>query len=159
VPRIEYLADHLHLAPLLATWHYHQWRTLLPEWSLDAALAELQSHTEKGGVPTTFVALDEGRPVGSVSLVADDLMGWEHLTPWLASLYVVPERRGQGLGKLLTKRVVDEARALSLPAVYLYTAGQEAFYEALGWSPHARTRHYGAAVVIMRRGTADELKE
>jgi predicted N-acetyltransferase YhbS len=154
--RVEYLADHPELAPVLAGWHYAEWKDLLPEWTLETALADLQGHTGRRQVPTTLVALDQGLPVGSASLLAADLDGWDHLAPWVASVYVVPARRGQGVGRLLVARAVAEAHALGVPAVYLFTAGQEAYYTRLGWSPFARTRHHGRAVVIMRRPTGAE---
>jgi predicted N-acetyltransferase YhbS len=150
---IDYLADHLELAPVLAAWHHQEWGRLMPEWSHEQALAELQSHTGRCQVPTTFVALEDGRLVGSVSLLEDDLDGWEDLTPWLASLYVIPERRGQGLGTRLVKRVIEEAAALCVPTLYLFTAGQQAFYERLGWSLLERARHHDSEVVILRRAT------
>src|SRR5947209_3299252 len=109
--RIDYLADHLELAPLLASWHYEEWSALLPEWSLEQALADLQTHTGRCQIPTTFVALEGGRPVGSASLLATDLDGWQHLSPWLASVFVLAEFRGQGFGRQLVERVVEEARA------------------------------------------------
>jgi predicted N-acetyltransferase YhbS len=152
--RIDYLADHLEMAPLLAAWHYQEWRALLPEWSLAQALAELQSHTGRCRVPTTLVAVEDGLPLGSASLIEADLDGWEHLTPWLASVYVIPERRGRGLGKLLVARVIEEARALAVPTVYLFTAGQQGYYEQLGWAPLQRARHHRAEVVIMHHQTA-----
>ena len=150
---LAYLADHLDLAPLLAAWHHREWADLLPGWSLAQAEAELHSHVNRRSVPTTFVALDGGRPVGSISLLASDLDGWEHLTPWVASVYVVPARRGQGLGRRLVARAVEEARALGVPAVYLWTAGQEGYYARLGWSPLCRAAPHGRDVVIMRRPT------
>jgi predicted N-acetyltransferase YhbS len=150
---IAYLADHLDLAPLLAAWHHREWADLLPGWSLAQAEAELRSHVHRRSVPTTFVVLDGGRPVGSTSLLTEDLDGWEHLTPWVASVYVIPERRGQGLGGRLVARAVEEARALGVPAVYLWTAGQDGYYARLDWSPLDRAAHHGREVVIMRRLT------
>jgi predicted N-acetyltransferase YhbS len=154
--RIDYLADHPHLAPLLAAWHHREWADLLPGWSLEEAEDELRSHTVRRRVPTTFVALEDDRPVGSASLLQEDLDGWEHLSPWVASVYVVPAWRGRGVGSRLVARAVEEARALGVPTVYLFTAGQEAFYARLGWEPLARTEHAGREVVVMRRATRNE---
>jgi predicted N-acetyltransferase YhbS len=151
--RIAYLADHLEAAPLLAGWHHDEWQALLPGWTLEQAVAELQGHTGRRQVPTTFIAVEAGQVIGSASLLAADLDGWEHLMPWVASVFVLPAYRGAGLGSRLVARAVAEARALGLPTVYLFTAGQEAFYARLGWAPLARTRHHAQGVVIMQRAT------
>jgi predicted N-acetyltransferase YhbS len=151
--RIDYLADHPEAAPLLAAWHHREWAELLPEWSLAQALAELQSHTGRRQIPTTLVAVEGGRVVGSASLLAEDLDGWGHLSPWVASVFVVPECRGRGLGRRLVGRAVGEARVLGVPAVYLFTAGQAGYYRLLGWEPWQAAEHHGRAVLIMRRLT------
>jgi predicted N-acetyltransferase YhbS len=151
--RIAYLADHPGAAPLLAAWHHDEWQALLPGWTREQALAELRSHTGRRQVPTTLVAVAGDRVVGSASLLVADLDGWEHLSPWVASVYVLPEYRGAGVGRRLVARAVEEARALGVAEVYLFTAGQEAYYARLGWSPLARTRHHGNDVVIMRLPT------
>jgi len=151
--RIDYLADHPDLAPLLAEWHYREWAELLPEWSLTQAVADLKSHTGRRQVPTTLVALEDGQAVGSASLLETDLDGWDHLTPWVASVFVVPQRRGRGVGRQLLGRAVEEAAALRIAVVYLFTAGQEAYYQRLGWESWRRTEHHGREVVIMRRTT------
>jgi predicted N-acetyltransferase YhbS len=148
--RIDYLADHLEMAPLLAAWHHQEWAALLPDWSFAQALADLQSHTGRRQIPTTLVAVEDGRPVGSASLLAADLDGWDHLSPWLASVFVVPEHRGRGLGRQLVSRVVEEARELGVAVVYLFTAGQAGYYQRLGWEPWQVTEHHGREVVIMR---------
>jgi len=151
--QIQYLADHLEFAPVLANWHYAEWASLLPEWSHAEALADLQSHTQRRRIPTTLVALAEGRLLGSVSLLTKDLDGWEHLTPWLASFYVIPDRRGEGIGTRLIRRAIEEACELGVPTLHLFTAGQEAFYLRLGWRRLAITSHAGQDVVIMDRST------
>ncbi len=61
-------------------------------------------------MPTTFVALKDGKPAGSASLVNLDLSSRQELSPWLAAVYVSPEHRNQGIGAALVNRVVDEAR-------------------------------------------------
>jgi predicted N-acetyltransferase YhbS len=151
--RIDYLADHPAAAPLLADWHHREWADLLPGWSLAQALAELRTHMGRRQIPTTLVAIEGDRVIGSASLVVADLDGWEQLTPWLASLYVLPERRGRGVGRRLVARVVDEAAALGVPTVYLWTAGQQAYYARMGWRVAAAVVCSGRAVAIMRRDT------
>ena len=85
--RIDYLSEHPELAPTLAAWHHAEWACLLPGWTLPSALADLQTHIGRRQIPTTFVALAAGQPVGSASLLERDLDGWEPLRPgWRASL-------------------------------------------------------------------------
>jgi predicted N-acetyltransferase YhbS len=152
--QLDYLADHQEMSARLASWHYQEWQALLPDWSFAQALAELQTHTGRRQIPTTFVAIEDGRPVGSASLIEADLPGWDHLTPWLASLFVTPGFRGRGLGRELVRRVVEEAKALGVPVVYLFTAGQAGYYQRLGWQPYQRAEHRGREVLIMQRRTS-----
>jgi predicted N-acetyltransferase YhbS len=86
-------------------------------------------------------------------LLEADLDGWDHLSPWVASVFVTPEFRGRGLGRELVSRVVEEAKALGVTAVYLFTAGQAGYYQKLGWEPWQLAEHHGRDVLIMRRQT------
>src|SRR4051812_39907152 len=149
--RIEYLADHMQHAPQLAAWHHQEWGGLLPNLTLDEALAGLQCHTSRCLIPTTLIALEANRLIGSTSLLQSDLEGWEHLWPWVASVYVVPDRRGNGVGRQLITRAVDEARRLGVAQVYLFTATKEQYYAKLGWSRLAGTTLRECPIVIMQR--------
>jgi GNAT superfamily N-acetyltransferase len=140
-----YLCDHMRLAPELARLHYAEWGPLLPDWSEAEALAELRTHRSRQAVPTTIVMLESfaaGRRshgtdadslVGSVSLLQNDDDRIRDYSPWLASLIVLPQYRGRGFGIALVERCVQEARALGISRLHLYTAGQQAFYRRLGW--------------------------
>jgi predicted N-acetyltransferase YhbS len=148
---IDYLADHMEFAPVLAAGHHAEWSAHYADWPLAQALAELQSHTSRRQIPTTLVAIEDDRLLGSVSLLGADLDGWDHLTPWLASLFVIPERRGQSLGRQLVARAVEEAASLGVPTLYLWTAGQRTYYERLQWEPIATVPHMPVEIAIMRR--------
>jgi predicted N-acetyltransferase YhbS len=154
---IDYLADHMHWAPLLARWHHREWGGLLPDWTAEHALAELQSHSGRTGIPTTLIACDGDELLGSVSLVPEDAPGLADATPWLASLYVAPVHRGRGIGSALVRRAVAEAARLGVARLHLYTPHHEDFYRALGWQPMARLHLGGCAVsVLWIAPTADQ---
>jgi predicted N-acetyltransferase YhbS len=155
---IDYLANHLEMAEQLAGWHVGEWAELLPGWTVLEAENELRSHTRCRAIPTTLVAIEEGKPIGSASLLTSDLDGWDLLSPWLASVFVIPECRGRGLGGQLVGRVVEEARALGVRHLHLWTAGQQAYYERLGWTAFQEAKCHGRAVVIMRRALEPLLK-
>jgi predicted N-acetyltransferase YhbS len=149
--RIEYLADHPEAVPLLADWHHAQWKDLLSGWTHEQAEADLRGHTGGRQVPTTMVALARDRVIGSASLLVADLDGWEQLSPWVASVYVLPEWRGKGIGRQLVTRAVEEGTALGFTSLYLWTAGQRTFYERLGWEDLATAPLGLVTVAVMRR--------
>ncbi|MEZ5216406.1 MAG: GNAT family N-acetyltransferase [Ilumatobacteraceae bacterium] len=149
------LCDHPEVGPLLARWHAAEWSHLYDEWDEDAARTEFASMSQPGRVPTTYVAFegrrrDLGAVLGSISIVeTDDLAGFEHLTPWLASLYIREDRRGSGVGSLLVAHLVEQARRMSLTRLHLFTAGQEAYYAAKGWEVLARVSVHDEPAAVM----------
>ncbi len=138
----------------LASWHHAEWASLYADWSEADALAELQAHAAGDGVlPSTLVALaDDDTLLGSVSLVGEDspeLVAFPG--PWLASLYVVPEARGRGLGEALVRALVARAAAAGFPRLRLFTPRHRAFYERLGWSFEANACVGGDTVDVLSR--------
>ena len=147
--RIEYLCDHNHWAETLAAWHYREWQALLPEWSEADALAELCTHVHRCHLPTTLLALNDGQLLGSVSLLIEDHPQLGYLSPWLASLYVIPAQRQKGVGSALVKALIAEARMLEIDTLHLYTEDGQSFYERLGWKSLDRARINARVVTIM----------
>jgi N-acetylglutamate synthase-like GNAT family acetyltransferase len=136
--------------PTLAAWHFAQWGELNPANDVAARIARFQTHLQKQTIPTTFVGCDEGILCGSASLVAQDLDIRPQLSPWLASVYVDPNQRSRGIGRQLVERVMQEARALRVPNLYLFTLDREAFYASLGWEAIERTTYREKPIIIMR---------
>ncbi|MCZ8115331.1 GNAT family N-acetyltransferase [Silanimonas sp.] len=138
--------------PALAAWHHAEWASLYTDWSEADALAELHAHAAgDGALPTTLVALaDDGALLGSVSLVGEDspeLVAFPG--PWLASLYVVPQARGLGLGEALVRALVARAAAAGVRHLRLFTPHHRAFYERLGWRVEASARVGGETVDVL----------
>jgi predicted N-acetyltransferase YhbS len=146
--RLDYLADHPDLVPILAEWHHRQWSYLAHSATLGQRTARLRQHG-RGALPTSFVALLDGAPVGSAALVANDMTDQESLSPWLANVYVVPEARRHGIGATLVRRAAQEALALGYHDLYLYTEDQTHFYAELGWQVIDRRRYRGYLMSVM----------
>ncbi|MBK8006160.1 MAG: GNAT family N-acetyltransferase [Gemmatimonadetes bacterium] len=76
------------------------------------------------------------------------------LSPWLASVFVRPDRRGKGLGQALARRVLLEAAALGHARVYLFTTDQAGWYARMGWQVEQACASGGHPGVIMATDTA-----
>ncbi|SHF70722.1 Acetyltransferase (GNAT) family protein [Modicisalibacter ilicicola DSM 19980] len=144
------LADSPHLSRV-ARWQHEQWGRLYPETSFRAWQEELRGICGTRGVPSVFLALEEGRPVGTASLVEDDMEVRRELTPWLASVFVLPEWRGKGVASHLVRRVEHEARQAGIERLYLFTPDRQALYRRLGWETHEALVYRGEEVTIMTR--------
>ena len=152
VTRIEYLADHLSVIPLLAEWQHREWSHFRPNDTVADRAQRLHASARREGHPLTLVALADGELLGSASLVPCDMEIRQDLTPWLADVYVSPVHRRHGTGAALVRRVVQEAARLSAPSLYLFTTSKEneRFYVNLGWSVRERVDYLGKLRVIMQ---------
>src|SRR5262245_42976906 len=99
---------------------------------------------------TAFIALIGERLAGICLLVLHELEpAHDDLSPWLASLYVDPEFRGQGVARRLVSAIEDHARRQGVARLYLYTGDAEDFYRKCGWAVVERfaTGHFALALM------------
>jgi len=143
-------ADNPNVA-LVAGWTYETWGHLYPGLTLEQAIERTKANCGQVGVPSIFVAMQGDTPVGTASLIADDMSIRRELTPWLASVFVVPEWRGQGIASVLVKRVEAEAIENGIRHFYLYTPDQQALYRSLGWKDVESLEYRGETVTLMSR--------
>ena len=147
--KIAHLAACPEVIPTLAAWVDDEWGAVLRGVTLADLAARFEASCVPGEIPETFVAREQGRPIGMASLVAEDMSTRPDLTPWLASVYVIPEARRRGVGSALVRRAMDAMTGLGIDRLYLFTPDQVPFYRRLGWAPLARTRYRGEDVQIM----------
>ncbi|HDZ48440.1 hypothetical protein LCGC14_0035880 [marine sediment metagenome] len=138
-------------AETVAGWTFESWGHLHPGLTLAQAIARLKAECGQGGVPSIFVAMQGTIPVGTASLIADDMSIRPELTPWLASVFVVPEWRGQGIASSLVQQVEEEALENGIQHFYLYTPDQQALYRRLGWQDVELVEYRGEQVTVMAR--------
>ena len=145
---IAYLADNAELMPLLAQWHHAEW-PLDSAPSIEDRIELIRNRLGRREMPTTLVAVRDASPLGFVSLVSNNMDSHPELSPWLASLYVLPPLRRQGIGTALVKAILGEAQALQVRHLYLFTPSQNAFYERLGWHAIFHENDHGESVTVM----------
>ncbi|MDQ3929909.1 MAG: GNAT family N-acetyltransferase [Chloroflexota bacterium] len=151
--RIENIADHLNLVDTIARWHWDEWGHADPEGSLQSWAQGLRERTSRDSVPTTYVALEGEELLGSATLVDNDMSTRPDLWPWVAGVFVKPERRGQGIGSALMRYVVRKAAEMGIKRLYLHTGAARAFYEKLGWRYLGSEYYEGQTVSIMEIDT------
>jgi GNAT superfamily N-acetyltransferase len=148
--KIKHLAEHPDAIPTLAAWVYDQWgHWMSPNTTPETLRREFSRRTVPGQIPETFVAVEDGEPLGTASLVAHDLAERMDLSPWLAAVYVAPEFRNRGVGSALVQAVMDEALALGVEELYLFTPDKMSFYGCLGWKVLELREHHGTDVTVM----------
>src|SRR5205823_1620404 len=125
--QIGYLADHQDFIPELAQWHHCEWAYLRPGDSVEARITRLRGYCGYRQIPTVVVAHTDGTLLGSAMLVTHDMDTRKEWSPWLAGVFVAPDQRRQGIGAAMVRRVIEEAAALGVQRLYLYTPSTEQF--------------------------------
>jgi len=143
------IADHQDLIPLLGRWYWEEWGPFQPEQPLESWIAKLAPRVLRDEIPTIYVALAGEQPVGTSSLIAQDMSTHPEFFPWLAGVYVVPEYRRQGIGRALVHRVVTTAAGLGVPRLYLFTDSKQGWYARQGWTAIGHEFYLGREVTIM----------
>jgi predicted N-acetyltransferase YhbS len=128
-----------------------KWQYLYEDWNEAVAMREFKSQRADGTLPLSLVAVEKGELLGMVSLVYDDLPGYSHLNPWLASLLVLPEHRGKGTGSCLVREVERLLAHNSVPVAYLFSESASPFFEKLGWDAIEQATCNQHRVVILKK--------
>jgi N-acetylglutamate synthase-like GNAT family acetyltransferase len=75
----------------------------------------------------------------------------------MAAVYVIPERRGMGIGSALVRAAMEEAKHISLDRLYLLTPDRSSFYARLGWNVLDKVEYRGENVTIMVYEVDDQI--
>lgn len=130
---IDYLSRHPQYTETVAHLIYSAFVVNTPR---TAKLDKITDNLRKAGEtesPITFVAIENGQCVGTVSIFSNDLKTQSALSPWLAAVIVCPEFRNQGIASSLIKHACSVAKSLGFGVIYLRTEHAAQYYERLGW--------------------------
>jgi GNAT superfamily N-acetyltransferase len=142
------LRDKPELLETLARWHQGEWSQLNPGETLEQRIIRMQPFLNGKLIPNTYVAFDDVL-YGSAAIVESDMDSRPDLSPWLASVFVIPDYRNQGIGSALVRHVMQQAQQDNIEKLYLYTADRKAFYYKLGWRRIDEENYHGHEVSIM----------
>jgi GNAT superfamily N-acetyltransferase len=147
------IAERPDLVPVVADWIFQIFGRDENETFADI-MQEVANSVSPCGPPQVFILLAGGKPAGTASLVAHDLGERPDLTPWLASVYVVPEARRRGFAAKLVAAVEDAALAASISTLFLYTNTAQSVYQRAGWQRIDTFEKNGRPTALMRRELA-----
>ena len=150
--QVDYLVDHDEFIPTVARWHHDEWAYLRPGDSVEVRITRLQECCGNRAIPTVVIAFTGSTLLGSAMLIPHDMDTRMELSPWLAGVFVAPNHRGRGVGAAMVRRVIDDATALGVRRLHLYTPSAQHFYSGLGWSLTERTRYRGMDVAAISYG-------
>jgi N-acetylglutamate synthase-like GNAT family acetyltransferase len=133
----------------LASWHQQEWSSFNPGESIEERILRMQPYLNEEFIPSTFIAKDNSLS-GSAAIVSHDMETRPQLSPWLASVYVAPEKRGQGIGTKLVLHVMELTKREGIKTLYLFTPDRQDFYLNLGWSIKNVEQYQNREVTIMQ---------
>src|SRR5690348_12974380 len=97
--KIEPLTKHPYLIPEIAKLKFKEFGYLIPNKTLDDYYKGLETHLNESRLPMAFVITENNQFIGIFSLNQHDMYTHQHLSPWIESVLVHPDRRNQGIGE------------------------------------------------------------
>lgn len=144
------LAQRPDLVRVVAHWQWVEWGRQQGRRQQSVA-REVARLTDPLSPEAGFVLLDNAVPVGTACLTVMDLDTRPDLSPWLASVFVVPEARRHGHAGRLVRTVEAAAAARGHDTLWLFTWASAPLYARLGWIVTGEEKHHGEWVTLMRR--------
>jgi N-acetylglutamate synthase-like GNAT family acetyltransferase len=137
---IDYLYNHPEYIKIVSSWIHSEF-VVKAKGSLNLEkVAEYFSNTNIESFPITLIAIIDNECIGTVSIFQNDLKTRKDLIPWLASLYVNSDYRGQGIGEMLINQVKKVVKGLGFKSLYLRTEHTSEYYIRLGWEFVCKTQ-------------------
>lgn len=149
--KIELLADHPEVLPILERWFVAEWPSWYGAQGPGDAAGDLHSYASAVGLPRAVVAFAEGEVCGVAALKADSIASHAHLTPWAAAGLVDPSRRGRGIGTHLVTALESEARVLGYSRIYSGTNTARSLLERCGWQLIEDISHDGEPLGVFSK--------
>ncbi len=148
--QVQQLSECLQHLETVGNWIFYQWWSRRCD-SAEVVFSWLHTHTQKDKVPYTVVALVEGIPVGSCSVIQNDCVHRPQYSPWVAAVFVKPEMRHRGIASAMLQEAAAIAERADVKGLYIDCLGVTApVYEKNGWKVYEREVGDKDSVVMLR---------
>jgi GNAT superfamily N-acetyltransferase len=144
---ILYLAECVEVIPQLAAWFSSEW----PGAAGEDYAQRFQRCANMDKIPIGFVAFQKSAPIGTVSILSTSVHSHNHLKPWIGGLYVVPEKRHQGVATRLIDSVLETVRLLGNDNVYAGVQAARHYYENHGWKYLEEGKAGNDTVIVLKK--------
>ena len=137
----------------IASHWQEQWGHLNPKKTMQHRKKELQEYLltkNKNSLPQLWLIREGNELLGTAAIVEDDLPSIQHgHSPWLASVYVKPDFRQQGIGNILVTHIIQQAKEF-FDSLTLFTEDKANWYERIGFKPIEKQKYSGYDIDIMQ---------
>jgi len=149
--RIEQLADHPEVLPLLQEWFETEWESYYGPAGPGDAHRDLVAYTNRDRLPVGVVAFYENELCGVAALKAESISTHVHLSPWVAAGLVSPMYRRRGIGAALVRALEDIARSLGCSRIYCGTSTANRILERQNWQFMEQVTYNGEDVSLYEK--------
>ena len=150
--RFEYLVDRPDDIPQVIKWWHSVWADRMGD-DLQKSMDQIRIALNRDELPIHILAILHGKAVGVAALKLQEL---EELFPdkryWLGSVFVDEHHRGNKTASDMAIKIVDLAKNMGLPHLYLQTMNLNGgLYAKLGWEPELQSNYKGEETLLMMK--------
>jgi len=149
--RIEHLADHPEVLPILKEWFETEWESYYGPGGPGDAPSDLLAYANRRELPVGLVAFFEDELCGVAALKSASITTHSHLGPWASAGLVNPSYRRRGVGTELMRALEKVARNLGYARVYCGTSTATHLLERCGWQYMEQVKYNGEDVSIYQK--------
>lgn len=111
---------------------FYTWFGIKKEYTKDKLFQEYEENISKDGLPYLYALIINDTLIGMYELNKNDGIEEKEYTPYLASVYIKEQYRGQGYSKYLIESAINETKSLGYNKLYLHSK-HENYYEKYGF--------------------------
>jgi GNAT superfamily N-acetyltransferase len=134
---IAVLAEYPHFVKTIAKIYMDEWSWHYESECGITTLEEMTSDILDHHLHNIMVLLDDDAEfIGTFAILECDLVSHSDLSPWLASLYVIPSHRNRGIGKMLVDFACNELMNGKKIYLWCYQEREKLLYTRYGFKLH-----------------------
>ena len=149
--KIERLADHLEVLPILREWFEAEWKSYYGPAGPGDAQSDLLAYANNDALPIGVIAFYEGELCGVAALKSESITTHSHLRPWVSAGLVSHSYRRRGIGTELVRTLEEVAKTFGYSSIYCGTSTAHQILERRSWEFMERFMYNGDDLAIYQK--------